>query len=172
MPLIALRGFPGSSDDKESAYNAGDLDLIPGLGRSPAEGNGNPLQHSCLENPIDRGAWQTTVHGASRSGHDSATNTHTSETGWLKSFYPTAYSLWQPCVPWNNTISAAFLFKAHGRISKTQNKSRTTLNCRLQYLAMVLPLSGLQEWSYLIIFRMDSIPFLKATFYATKLQSP
>ena len=99
MPLIALRGFHGSSDGKESAYNAGDLGLIPGLGRSPAEGNGNPLQHSCLENHIDRGAWQTTVHGVSRSGHDSATNTHTSETGWLKGFYPNAYSLWQPCVP-------------------------------------------------------------------------
>ena len=43
---------------QECTYNAGDLDLIPGLGRSPGEGNGNPLQYSCLENPIDRGAWQ------------------------------------------------------------------------------------------------------------------
>ena len=44
--------------------------LIPGSGRSPGEGNGNPLQYSCLENPMDRDAWQTTVHGVSRVGHD------------------------------------------------------------------------------------------------------
>ena len=49
--------FPGSSDGKESACNAGVLGLIPELGRSPGEGNGNPLQYSCLENPMDRGTW-------------------------------------------------------------------------------------------------------------------
>ena len=49
-------GFPGVSDGKESACNAGDPGLIPGLGRSPGEGNGNPLQHLCLGNPMDRGA--------------------------------------------------------------------------------------------------------------------
>ena len=53
--------FPGGSDGKASAYNAGDLGSIPGSGRSPGEGNGNPLQYSCLENPMDRGAWQVTV---------------------------------------------------------------------------------------------------------------
>ena len=60
-------GFPGGSDGKESACNAGDLSSIPGSGRSPREGNGNPLQNSCLENPMDRGAWQATVHGVSKS---------------------------------------------------------------------------------------------------------
>ena len=50
-------GFPGGSDGKASAYEAGDPGLIPGLGRSPGEGNGNPLQYSCLENPMDEGAW-------------------------------------------------------------------------------------------------------------------
>ena len=49
--------FPGGSDGRESACNAGDLGSVPGLGRSPAEGNGNPLQYSCLGNPKDRGAW-------------------------------------------------------------------------------------------------------------------
>ena len=49
--------FPGGSDGKASVYNAGDLALIPGLGRSPEEGNGKPLQYSCLENPMDGGAW-------------------------------------------------------------------------------------------------------------------
>ena len=48
---------PGGSDSKASVYNAGDPDSIPGLGRSPGEGNGNPLQYSCLENPMDRGVW-------------------------------------------------------------------------------------------------------------------
>ena len=60
-------GFPGDSDSKESACNVGDLGLIPGLGGSPGEGNGNPLQYSCLENPIDRGAWRATVHGVAES---------------------------------------------------------------------------------------------------------
>ena len=62
-----MRGFPHSSVSKESACNAGDLDLIPGSGRSPGEGNGNPLQYSCLENSMDRGAWQATVHGVAKS---------------------------------------------------------------------------------------------------------
>ena len=55
-------GFPGGSDLKASACNAGDLGSIPGSGRSPGEGNGNPLQYSCLENPMDGGAWWATVH--------------------------------------------------------------------------------------------------------------
>ena len=62
-----LRGFPGGSDGKEPACNAGDPDLIPGLGRSPGEGNGYPLQYSCLKSPIDRGAWWTTMHGIAKS---------------------------------------------------------------------------------------------------------
>ena len=56
-------GFAGGSHGKESAHNVGDPDLIPGLERSPGEGNDNPLQYSCLENPMDRGALQSTVHG-------------------------------------------------------------------------------------------------------------
>ena len=66
-------GFPGGSDGKESAYNVGDPGLIPGSGRSPGEGNGSPLQYSRLENPMDRGSWQATVHGVTRVGHDLAT---------------------------------------------------------------------------------------------------
>ena len=59
--------FPGGSQVKVSACNAGDLGLIPGSGRSPGEGNGTPLQYSCLENPMDRGAWWATVHGVAKS---------------------------------------------------------------------------------------------------------
>ena len=63
-------GFRRSSVSKESACNAGDLGLIPGLGRSPGEGNGNLLQYYCLENPMDRAAWQATVYGVARVRHD------------------------------------------------------------------------------------------------------
>ena len=58
--------FPGGSDGKASAYNAGDPGSIPGSGRSPGEGNGNPLQYSCLGNPMDRGAWWAIVHGVTK----------------------------------------------------------------------------------------------------------
>ena len=58
---------PGGSNSKESACNAGDLGSIPGLGRSPGEGNGNPHQYSCLEYPVDIGAWHATVHGVTKS---------------------------------------------------------------------------------------------------------
>ena len=63
-------GFSCNSISKESVCNAGDPGLIPGSGRSPGEGNGNLLQYSFLENPMDRGAWQATVHGVARVGHN------------------------------------------------------------------------------------------------------
>ena len=63
-------GFTCSSDGKESACNAGYLDFILGSERYPGKGNGNPLQYSCLENPMDRGAWQAIVHDGARVGHD------------------------------------------------------------------------------------------------------
>ena len=61
------KGFPGGSEVKSSAWNAGDPCSIPELGRSPGEGNGNPLQYSCLENSMEEGAWQATVHGVAKS---------------------------------------------------------------------------------------------------------
>ena len=60
-------GFPGGSDSKESACNAGNTDSSPGLGRSLGEGNGNPLQDSCLKNPMDRGAWRAIAPGVAKS---------------------------------------------------------------------------------------------------------
>ena len=59
-------GFPSGLAVKNLPANAGDAGSIPGLGRSPGEGNGNPLQYSCLENPMDRGAWQAAVHGVAK----------------------------------------------------------------------------------------------------------
>ena len=70
-PLVVnpkhLMGFPSSSDGKESASNGRDLGLVSGLGRSPGEGNSNQLQYSCLENSVDRGAWQAIVYGVTKS---------------------------------------------------------------------------------------------------------
>ena len=73
---FAWCGFPCSSVSKESACIAGDLGLIPGLGRFLGEGNGNPLQYSCLENPMDRRSWEATVRGIARVGHDLVNNHH------------------------------------------------------------------------------------------------
>ena len=64
---IQFWGFPGGSDSKESACNAGDSGSVPELGRFPGKGNGYPLQYSCLENSMDRGAWQALVHGVTKS---------------------------------------------------------------------------------------------------------
>ena len=66
MDALYRMGFPGSLVVKHPPTNAGDMGLIPGLGISPGEGNGNPLQYSCLENSIDRGAWWATVHGVTK----------------------------------------------------------------------------------------------------------
>ena len=67
LPPISRWGFLCGSDGKVSACNAGDLGSTPGLGRSPGEGNDNPLQYSCMEHPMDRGAWTATVHGVTKS---------------------------------------------------------------------------------------------------------
>ena len=67
MYILICMGFPGGSEVKASACNAGDLGSIPGSERSPREGNGNPLQYSCLENPMDREAWWATIHGVTES---------------------------------------------------------------------------------------------------------
>ena len=64
---LVWRGFPGGSDGEGSACSAGDQGSIPGSGRAPGEGNGNPLQYFCLENLVDRGAWWAAVHGVTRS---------------------------------------------------------------------------------------------------------
>ena len=75
LPLVIMtmitKDFPGGSDGKASVYNVRDLGSIPGLGRFPGEGNGNPLQYSCLENPLDGGAWCKLLSmGLQRVGHD------------------------------------------------------------------------------------------------------
>ena len=71
-----LDGLPRWLSGKESTSNVGDLGLIPGSRRTPGEGNGNPLQYSCLENPMDRGAWRATVHGVTKSWTQLSTSMH------------------------------------------------------------------------------------------------
>ena len=77
LPTPAFLGFPGGPAGKESTCNVGDLGSIPGLGRSPGGGHGNPLQYSCLENSMDRGAWRAQSMGLQRVRHNWVTNTHT-----------------------------------------------------------------------------------------------
>ena len=96
----AFLGLPGGSDGKESAGMAEDLDSIPGLGRSPGEGNGHPLPYSCLENPMDRGAWRVTVHGVTKS------------LTWLSDFHFSLFSSllsrwWHPTI-----LSSVTLFSS------------------------------------------------------------
>ena len=70
MVIELLVGFPSGLDSRESDYNVGDMGSVPGLGRSPGEGNGSPLQYSCLENSMDRRALWATAHGVARDGYD------------------------------------------------------------------------------------------------------
>ena len=82
-------GFPGASDGKEPAYNAGDLGSIPGSGRSPREGNGYPLQYSCLENPMNRRAWQTRVQRVAKSWTRlNVSHSHTQRFSWQPDTFP------------------------------------------------------------------------------------
>ena len=81
-----LRGFPGGSDSKESACNEGDLGSIPGLGKSPREWHGNPLQCSCLENSMDRGVWWATVYRVTESD-TTEWLTHTGDSNQYKSYH-------------------------------------------------------------------------------------
>ena len=75
MLIHIIVGFPYGSDGKESSCNAGDWGSIPGSGRAPGEGNGNPLQYSWLENPMDKGVWQALVMESQRVRHNWATHT-------------------------------------------------------------------------------------------------
>ena len=112
--FLALPGFPGGSEVKASAWNVGDPGSIPGLGRSPGEGNGNPLQYSCLENPMDRGAWWATVHGVAKSLTQLSTHTRTwflkrvfqgTFCSWKSSYYSWEMLFWGSSEAHHETLS-------------------------------------------------------------------
>ena len=89
------RGFPHSSVGKESAFSAGNPGSIPGSGRSPGGRHGNPLQYSCLENPMDRGAWWATVHWVKRVRHDWVTKTTNNNKCWCGETGTLIYCGWE-----------------------------------------------------------------------------
>ena len=113
-------GFPGGSDGKESSCNVGDLGSIPGSGRSVGEGNGNSLQYSCLENPMDRGAWWATVHGVAKSLNDNTftfplpgtthcTEYHKIHLGYCEFNVSKTFHRSYNCRIWKDPIQAPFL---------------------------------------------------------------
>ena len=96
---VIYRECPGGSHGKQSACNAGGQSLIPGWGRSPGEGNGYPLQYSCLENPMDRGDWWATVHGLQRVRQDSFLLTVMWQHAWAGSLRENGYMCTHGGVP-------------------------------------------------------------------------
>ena len=112
---MVVQGFPGGSEVKASACNAGYLGSIPGSGRSPGEGNGSPLQYSCLENPMDLGAWQATIHGVAKTWTQLSDFTFTFPGGsdgkaiCLQCRRPGFY-LWVGNIPWRSEWLPTLVF--------------------------------------------------------------
>ena len=117
VKLALFLGFPGGSDSKESASSVKDPDSIPGLGRSPGKGNGNWLQYSCLENPMDGGAWQVTVQ---RVGHDWVTLPVAFIFGFFQLFHPSLRlrAALMNLLPHSGKLFTNFAFNAAVRHSK------------------------------------------------------
>ena len=122
-------GCPRSSVGKESACNAEDPGSVPGSGRSPGEGNGNPLQYSCLENPMDRGVWQATVHGVARVRHDLVTKPPNTERGELQ--FLLLFWFW-----WSQII-VRIPYRGFKRLVLLQKCSNTTLSWINGFLKIV-----------------------------------
>ena len=134
------QGIPCGSDGKPSACSVGDLDLIPELGRSPREGNGYPLQYSCLENPMDRGDWWATVHGVKELD--------TTERLTL-SLYTFIHGDLGPCTIWVVKVPWAPLYPAHVHC--------TSYLCSVSYHgALALCQAVLSAWDI-----HTSVPWLK-----------
>ena len=136
LPLCqVLVDFPSGSDGEESACDAGDLGLIPGLGRTPGEGNGNPLRCSGLANPMDRGAWWATLVGSQRVGHDRATNTHTLPSGsasYIRLWPETCSTGQEPGqVSVCPSLAASFFVSKHG-VNNRKGSQWKMLGCPLQ----------------------------------------
>ena len=142
---MSLRGFPSGSDGEESACSAGTLDLIPVSGRAYGEGNGYPLQYSCLENPMDRGAWWTTVHGVTKS------------QTWLSDFF-FHFRDQGLCLSWLSQLTPPL-----GIFSLTIRSDHSLFWCLLALQALLAPLgsSSCCSWQWLrklVFFAKKYVP--------------
>ena len=126
---ISILGFPRGSDGEESACNAGDLGFIPGSGRSPGEGDDNPLQYSCLENSMDRGAWQSAVHGVAKSQTWLSNNTHP-EYIFPCYFLPLSYPLLPPCCV-HKSVLGVWIFRLSPKLSGWSQFCSSVQECAL-----------------------------------------
>ena len=115
-----VKGFLSDSDGKESACNAGDLGSTPGLARSPGEGNGNPLQYSCLEKPMDRGAGRASVNGVSKE---------LDTTEWLSYQMKKALFLGLPVSGWENHLPSFEPWFPYLKIVRLSWRSSLPLRC-------------------------------------------
>ena len=118
--IVNVKGFPSDSDSKESASNAGDPGSIPGLARSPGEGNGNPLQYSGLENPMDRGAWWATVNGVSKESDT---------TEWLSHQMKKALFFSLPMSGWENHLPSFEPWFPHLKTARLSWRSSPPPRC-------------------------------------------
>ena len=144
--------FPRSSVGKESASNAGDPGSIPGSGRSPGEGNGNPLQYSCLENPMDWGTWQATVHGVTGVRHDLVNKSPPQEMYSQSKLKQLTERLASPPLKLILLVSCGFSSREHVLIRSFPCFGRRVLE-------------GLRDWAS---FSFDTIKQIKASESSTK----
>ena len=149
-----MGSFPGGSDDKEYTYNVGDLDLIPGLRRSPGEGHGNPLQYSCLGNLVERGAFSSVQFSCSVVSHSLWPHGLQHDRPPCPSPTPGVYSSSSPLSQWcHPTISSSVVpfsshlqcFPASGSFPMSQLFALDGQNIGVSASASVLPMN-IQDW--------------------------
>ena len=157
-------GFPGGPEVKASASKVGDLGSIPGWGRSPGEGNGNPLQYSCLENPMEGGAWQVAVHGVAKSQTRLSYFTFTFH--FLNAFYLETIPRQQPYQLLSLNSSGSFFFSLRDQSStisavkclKTCFTFFLKLSCCLRKICSIMARSK-NSMLYSMIFETCSLCF-------------
>ena len=139
--FLRASGFPDGSDGRESACSAGDLGSVPGSGRSPAAGHGNPFQYSCLENPVDRGAWWATAHGVAES--DTTEQVSTQHGASLSTLHrtPSAQALCQSPQPCSRLPTVTIPEKGTPQ-SVTTGPSPAPTHCHLQTCSQQHPACG------------------------------
>ena len=168
MLFRLVMSFSGDSDGKASAYNAGDPGSIPGSGKSPGEGNGNPFQYSCLENPMDRGAWWATVHGVAKSQTrlSDFTHTHTHTHRLVIAFLPRSKCL---LIPWLQSPSAQILEPRQ----KIKSLTVSIVSPSICHEVMGLDAMILVAWmlSFKPTFSLSSFTYIKRLFSSSSFSA-